>query len=288
MHGEGPLSPELLGRVSAALGQPLRHVRPLAGGDINRAGLCEAPDGLVFVKWNAAPTPGMFEAEAEGLAALRAAAALPVPQVLAVGDDFLALEYLPPTPAAPDYDERLGRGLAALHRVRGLRFGFHQDNVLGTLPQGNAWADSWVVFYRHRRIEPLADRAVAQGSLAPETRRALGQLMGRLGRILPAEPAPSRLHGDLWSGNVLVGPDGGPVLIDPAVYHGHREVDLAMTELFGGFSPRFYASYREAWPLEPGYERRRDAYQLLPLLVHVILFGGPYEAQLVGCLKRLA
>ena len=288
MHGEGPLSPERLGRVAAALGQPLDHVRALSGGDINQAELCATPSGPVFVKWNGAPAPRMFEAEAEGLAALRAADALPVPEVLAVGPDFLVQEYLPEAAAADDYDERLGRGMAALHAVRGLRFGFHQDNVLGTLSQHNAWADSWVAFFRHRRLEPLAARATAEGAISPTTRRALDELGRRLGHLIPAGPAPSRLHGDLWAGNVLTAPDGGPVLIDPAVYHGHREVDLAMTELFGGFSPRFYAAYREAWPLEPGYERRREVYQVIPLLVHVILFGGPYEAQLLGCLKRLA
>ncbi|MCP4806647.1 MAG: fructosamine kinase family protein [Proteobacteria bacterium] len=288
MHGEDPLSPEHLARVSAGLGVEARLVQTLPGGDINRAALIDAAGEPVFVKWNADPVDRMFACEAEGLSALRDAHTLRVPKVRAIGPDFLAMEYIASATAAPDFDEKLGRGLAALHRVRGLRFGFHQDGVLGVVPQPNAWADSWVAFYRHRRVEPLAAEAERRGSLSGATLKTLRQVTSRLGSLIPAGPAPSRLHGDLWSGNVMASETGDPVLVDPAVFHGHREMDLAMTELFGGFSPRFYAAYREAWPLEPGYERRREVYQIVPLLIHVILFGGPYEHQLRACLSRLS
>lgn len=272
--------------MAAALGAPARFLRSIAGGDVNQASLLDVDGVPVFLKWNDAAPPTMFACEAEGLRALRDAHALPVPRVLAIGPDFLALEYVPSTQASATFDEELGEGLAALHRVRGLRYGFHQDNFLGRVPQTNAWAENWVAFFAHRRLQPLTRRALDGGHIGADTAQALGALERGLGRWLPAAPAPSRLHGDLWSGNVISGPDG-PLLVDPAVFHGHREVDLAMTELFGGFSPRFFAAYRAAWPLDDGYERRRDVYQLVPLLVHVIQFGGPYEHQLRASLARL-
>ena len=282
------MSPELRARVSAALGGEVAVVRALGGGDINRATLVEVDGRPVFVKWNEDPVPGMFACEAEGLRALRDTHTLRVPEPYAFGEDFLAMEYLPLPRARRDFGEELGRGLAALHRVCARRYGFHEDNVLAVLPQPNAWTDNWVAFWSHRRLLHFGRIGLERGQLSSRTFAGLEALCSRLGSLLPAHPEASRLHGDLWSGNVVPAPDGAPALVDPAVFHGHREVDLAMTELFGGFSPRFYAAYREAWPLEPGYERRRTIYQLGPLLVHVILFGGPYEAQVEAALKRLS
>ncbi len=290
MHGAHPLSPELLAQVGEALGHPVTLVHGVAGGDINHAALLEGPQGTIFLKWNEAQLPGLFSCEEEGLAALRDAHALKVPRVLGLRDPesgrpgFLALEYVVAGRQDGAWFEALGRGLAELHRIRARRFGFHQDNYLGSLKQDNGWSDSWVEFLVERRLAPLARLA----ELGPSVRGRLDRLLARLGQYVPAHPTASRLHGDLWAGNVLAGSQGEPVLIDPAVVHGHREVDLAMSELFGGFSPRFHAAYREAWPLEPGYERRRDVYQLLPLLVHVILFGRSYEAQVDSRLRRLS
>ncbi len=290
MHGADPLSPELLARVGGALGHPVSVRQEVAGGDINQAALLEGPEGPIFLKWNAGALPRLFSCEAEGLAALRDAHALRVPRVLAVEDPapdrpgFLALEYVVAGRQDGAWFEALGRGLAELHRVRARSFGFHEANYLASLELDNTWSDSWVEFLVERRLAPLARLA----DLRPEVRRRLDALLARLGQLVPAHPPASRLHGDLWAGNVLAGASGEPVLIDPAVFHGHREVDLAMSELFGGFSPRFHAAYREAWPLEPGYERRREVYQLLPLLVHVILFGAGYEAQVDSRLRRLS
>lgn len=281
------MRPERLARVSAALGSEASFVRRLGGGDINQCGLVETSEGLVFVKWNERPVPDMFAFEAEGLRALRDTGTLRVPEPFVFGEDFLAMEYLGLPPARRDFGEELGRGLAALHRTAAKRFGFHEDNVLAVLPQPNSWIDNWVAFWGHRRLLHFGRIGLERGQLGAGTFRALETLVARLGELLPAHPVASRLHGDLWSGNVVPASDGAPALIDPAVYHGHREVDLAMTELFGGFSPSFYAAYREAWPLEPGWERRRIVYQLAPLLVHVILFGGPYEAQVATALSRL-
>jgi fructosamine-3-kinase len=229
---------------------------------------------------------------------LRAAAAdVRVPEVLAVCDSgdvchdaedsdgrggpaWLALEWLERGPRGADFGERVGRGLAALHRVGTGGWGWEEDNFIGSLPQENRTAPSWAEFWRERRLEPQLRRARDVGRM-PGSAAQWDALFARLPDALaPAEAdGPSLLHGDLWSGNVLAAADG-PALIDPAVYRGHREADLAMADLFGGFDARFQAAYREAWPLAPGYEReRRPIYQLYYVMVHVNLFGGSYVQQ---------
>ncbi|MBX3170487.1 MAG: fructosamine kinase family protein [Candidatus Eremiobacteraeota bacterium] len=220
--------------------------------------------------------PDFFAAEAHGLEWLRAATSLRVPEVLEVGPDFLLMEWLESAPAVPDYEERLGRGLAELHRTGGPP-GLERDNFVGTLPQVNRTCAGWCEFYIERRLRPL---------LLDRWRDRFERLFAVLPGWLPDEGL-SRLHGDLWAGNVLVGPAGEPCLIDPAVYVGHREVDLAMMRLFGGFGPRVWASYAEAFPLSAGYTERIPLYQLYPLLVHVHLFGGGYAAQVEQALARL-
>ena len=181
---------------------------------------------------------------------------------------------------------RLGRELAALHRHPGpggpdARFGWGGDNLIGSLPQPNGWNDDWADFWAERRIRPLARELRERGALSAARAAVVEAVAERAGELLgPAATAdgPSLLHGDLWSGNVLFARGGAPVLIDPAVYVGHREVDLAMADLFGGFSGAFREAYEDAWPLQPGHLRRRPAYQLYPLLVHARLFGGGYAA----------
>ncbi len=183
--------------------------------------------------------------------------------------------------------ERLGRGLAALHRAgRADGWGWMEDNFIGPLPQANAPAASWAEFWRTRRLEPQLELA-RRGGRMPGKAAEWDRLMDRLPELLaPAEAdGPSLLHGDLWGGNVLAAP-GGPAIIDPAVYRGHREADLAMTELFGGFGDGFRAAYREAWPLQPGYPARRAVYQLWYLLIHVNLFGGGYGARTAAVLRE--
>jgi fructosamine-3-kinase len=246
----------------------------------------------LFVKHRADAPARMYAAEAAGLAWLAEAGALRTPAVVAVGDDvpprFLALEWIPRGRPAPGHDEALGRGLAALHRAGADAFGLDRDNFIGSLPQANAPAGDWPAFYAERRLEPMARAAVEAGALGRGFLAGLERLRARLPDLCgPAEP-PARLHGDLWGGNAMAGPDGGPVLVDPAVYGGHREVDLAMMRLFGGFGERVAAAYAEAHPLAEGHEDRVELYQLYPVLVHVVLFGGGYARSAERILRRFA
>ena len=262
--------------------------RPVGGGCINQGTALRTTRGDFFLKWNRRADHGFFRVEAEGLEALAATGAVRVPAVVArsgSGDEvaWLLLEWIREGRPGRASWIRLGRELAALHRGRvpGGRFGWHGDNLVGSLPQPNGWADDWPAFWADRRIRPLARELRSRGTLSAPQLSVIEALADRAEALLgPAveEDGPSLLHGDLWSGNVLFAGDGAPVLIDPAVYVGHREVDLAMADLFGGFSPAFREGYNDAWPLIPGHERRRPAYQLYPLLVHARLFGGGYAA----------
>jgi fructosamine-3-kinase len=246
----------------------------------------------LFVKHSEGAPAGMYSAEASGLAWLAAPAALRTPAVVAVGDErpprFLALEWIPPGRPAPGHDEALGRGLAALHRAGPPAFGLAEDNFIGSLPQPNGLAGSWAEFYGERRLEPLARMAADAGTLGPGFLAGLERLRARLSDLTgPPEP-PARLHGDLWGGNAMTAADGAPILIDPAVYGGHREIDLAMMRLFGGFSPTVFAAYAEAHPLADGHEDRVELYQLYPVLVHAVLFRGGYARSAERILRRYA
>jgi fructosamine-3-kinase len=283
----------LEGALAEALGQPVASVRPLSGGDINQAYAVVLGDGQrVFVKANARSPRGMFAAEARGLAWLGEAGALRVPHVLAVsadgdGPQFLALELIGSTAPARDFDERLGQGLAALHRHGAPGFGLDHDNFIGRLPQPNGPLPTWAEFYRARRLEPQLKRAADAGLASTRMRQGFERLFAELPDLLGPAAAPSRLHGDLWGGNLLCDDAGEPCLIDPAAYGGHREIDLAMMRLFGGFGTRAFAAYREAAPLAPGHEERVALFQLYPLMVHVNLFGGGYVGSVESVLARL-
>jgi fructosamine-3-kinase len=280
---------QLAEEVARAMGSTVRSSCAVAGGDINDAHEMTLADGrVVFVKSNLAADPAMFAAEARGLAWLAQARALRVPEVLAVGETFLVLERISAVRRRPDFDERLGRNLAALHRFGVPGFGLDHDNFIGRLPQSNAPAPSWPDFYRSRRLEPQLRRARDAGLCSSAMARGFDRLFSVLDeRVGPAE-SPARLHGDLWGGNAIVDETGVACLIDPAVYGGHREVDLAMMRLFGGFGPRVFAAYQEAWPLSPGHGERVPLYQLYFLMVHVNLFGGPYVAQAECALRAIA
>ncbi|MCA9608279.1 MAG: fructosamine kinase family protein [Myxococcales bacterium] len=282
------ISERLRAELEAALG-PVRDARGLGGGSINQALAVRLADGrAVFVKTLPSPPRTMYPREAEGLRWLGEAGALRVPEVLAVSERFLALELIEPGRPARDHDERLGRGLAALHRAGAPGFGFANDNFIGSLPQDNHAEADWPTFYASRRLEAQLRMAVDGRRASPAMRRDMAALIARIDAVVgPAEP-PSRLHGDLWGGNAHVAGDGSPVLIDPAVYGGHREVDLAMMRLFGGFSGRVFDAYDEAWPLAPGWRDRIPLYQLYPLMVHVNLFGGSYVGQVERALRALA
>jgi fructosamine-3-kinase len=277
--------------IGRALGSTVTACQPQGGGDINDAYRLALSDGRsVFAKTNARATVDFFAGEARGLAWLAEPKALRVPAVLGAGSGgegatpFLLLEWIEPATRAPDFDEQLGVGLAAVHRAGASGFGFEHDNFIALLPQDNRPAPSWATFYRERRLLPLFERARRDGVSDAALDRMAEPLLSRLDQLVgPAEP-PARLHGDLWGGNLHVGPEGQPVLIDPAVYAGHREIDLAMMRLFGGFGQRVFDAYAESHPLEPGHGERVALYQLYPLLVHLCTFGRGYLGQVKRCI----
>ena len=280
--------------LEAALGSAITTARPVSGGDINDAYALSLADGRrLFAKANDRAQRGMFAAEARGLAWLAEAKVLRIPEVVAVArpedeHQFLVLDLVATGSPARDFDERLGRGLAALHRFGAPGFGLDHDNFVGSLPQSNAGAPTWAEFYRARRLEPLLRRAADRGLASPRMRQGFHRLFAALDELVgPPEP-PARLHGDLWGGNLLCDDRGAPVLIDPAVYGGHREIDLAMMRLFGGFGARVFDAYAEAAPLRDGHRDRVTLYQLYPLMVHVNLFGGSYVGSVESALDRLA
>jgi fructosamine-3-kinase len=272
----------LLAVVTSRLGRSEPTLTRVAGGDINDAFEARWPGGdRLFIKTRPGLSGDAYRTEAAGLRWLAEARALRVPKVVAQSEPgdaiaFLALEHMPRAAPALDHDDRLGDGLAALHAAGAPGFGFVEDNWIGTLPQSNRRHGTWAAFYAEERIVPLVRRAVdgvgapaAWGVIAERLAARLPELAG------PAEP-PARLHGDLWSGNVITDGRGQPVLIDPAVYGGHREVDLAMLALFGGLSPRAVAAYEARTPLAAGWKARTRLWQVYPLLVHAILFRGSY------------
>lgn len=281
--------------IAIHLSSPIRRVSSVGGGCIANATRIDTDEGAFFLKYGAGEVARTFPAEAAGLRALRAAGSpLIIPAVVAAEEDaaghlgFLLMEWIETGAAGQDFWETFGRGLAALHRHTAGRYGFDQDNFIGRLPQRNGWAATWPAFFRHHRLEPQVQMARERGRWQSAWNRALESLYRRLDDLLPAQPPPSILHGDLWSGNFLVTLAGPAALIDPAAYYGHREADLAMTELFGGFSASLYGAYREAWPLAPGYDTRREIYNLYHLINHLNHFGGGYAGSVASILKRFA
>jgi len=261
-----------------------------SGGCINHGGKLTTSTGDFFLKWNDLKTfPGMFAAEARGLKLLRSATALAVPEVIQVGEadsfQYLVLQYISPGTRSADYWQHFGSGLAALHKTSAHQFGLDHDNYIGSLPQKNKGTARWVDFFIEQRLNTQLRMAQEDGKLDLSILKKFDRLFDRLPSMFPEE-APALLHGDLWGGNIMTNSAGAPCLIDPAVYFGHREADLAMTRLFGGFDPSFVRNYEEVYPLLPGYDDRLDLYNLYPLLVHVNLFGSGYAGQVVSILNH--
>jgi protein-ribulosamine 3-kinase len=292
------------------------------GGSINECYRWDSDDGPLFVKVAPARSRGMLEAEAVGLEALRSANAVRVPRVLGVnghkatstdggvvigtdagadaaigsgaleGSDaaaaWLALEFIQTGTASAASDTILGEQLALQHRATNASFGWHRDNTIGSTPQLNTWSDNWSTFWRDRRLGYQLRLAGENGHGGRLQARG-ATLLGSLDSFLAASyrPAPSLLHGDLWAGNRLTDEQGQPVIFDPAVYYGDREADLAMTRLFGGFSPRFYAAYEAAWPLDAGASVRADLYNLYHVLNHLNLFGEGYLGQSIALIDKV-
>lgn len=256
----------------------------LSGGDINKAYALTLNTGdKIFMKANAKSNAAFFTAEAAGLTAIAATKAISTPKIICTGTDdgedvgysFLLLEYIKSSGKIASYWETFAQELAAMHKADvGKEFGFSQDNFIGARPQQNTPAGSWISFFRDQRLAPQFK--AADSYFTPADRTKITKLLDNLDRFLIEPEQPSLLHGDLWNGNVMCGSEGKAMLIDPACYVGHCEADLAMTELFGGFPQTFYDAYKEAFPLQPGYEERRDLYNLYQLLNHLNLFGPTY------------
>jgi protein-ribulosamine 3-kinase len=277
--------------IAEATDEPFQPHPPsgIGGGCINTT--VKLSDGRrdFFVKLNAVDLLWMFSAEAEGLGELAGSRSIRVPEPVchgSVGEQaYLVMEYVPMGRPGPAAAETAGRQLAAMHRCGRDAFGWHRDNTIGSTPQSNASSRRWQDFWRDRRLGfqlELAGRNGYSALLGPGEK-----LLAGLAVLLDHAPPPSLLHGDLWGGNLGYDVDGEPLIFDPAVYYGDREADLAMTELFGGFSGHFYAAYDEAWPLPEGYRVRKTLYNLYHILNHANMFGGGYVAQARGMMDRL-
>lgn len=279
-------------------GTQIETASRISGGDINEAhGLTLTNGECIFMKSNRKENFPFFEAEAAGLSAIARTKAIGAPCILGAGTDeerggfsFLLLEFISGKSRGGNYWEEFAEQLATMHRAptAGLvsdgKYGFDSDNFIGRRKQLNRACDSWIDFFRVCRLEPqflTADRYFDR-----EDWKRINRFLDHLDEILIEPEYPSLLHGDLWSGNVITGNDGSAWLIDPAVYVGHAEADLAMTELFGGFPPVFYDAYKTAAPLQPGYERRRDVYNLYHLLNHLNMFGRIYLSEVKRIMGR--
>ena len=269
------------------------RVTPVRGGDIARAYRLDTPSGPVFLKTHPSPTRMLFEREARGLRALREAAPpeLRIPEVLAASPRGLVLEWIDEGGRGPTTESALGVGLARLHSLPAPHFGGLDGDTsgyLGSVEVDLTPASSWSEFYLERRVLPLTRRAVAEKRVPAKALRLLDVLSPRVDELCgPPEP-PSLVHGDLWAGNRLVDVTGVNWLIDPAAHYAHREFDLAMMALFGGFGAEAFASYNETHPLADGWQDRIPWHHLTPLLVHAILFGGGYGASVLSTLRQLA
>ncbi len=277
-------------QIEQATGQPftMRTEQALGGGCINRASHIGDGDRDFFVKLNSTRFGDMFEVEYLSLLEMAASNTIRVPEPICYGEAdnqaFLVLEYLPlngqPNP------QLQGQQLAAMHRHCAERFGWQRNNTIGSTPQTNKPGDNWVEFWREQRLLPQIQLAQQNGY-----GRSLGimdQLLTDFPRLFTDyQPQPSMLHGDLWGGNAAALADGTPVIFDPAFYYGDRETDIAMTTLFGGFSPSFYDAYNESWPLDAGYSSRKHLYNLYHLLNHLNLFGSGYLGQAIASAERV-
>jgi fructosamine-3-kinase len=285
-----PPADRLVAGVRRLLGTEVTGSRPMTGGCISEARRIELADGtVVFAKSGHGLPDGLLDAEVAGLRWLAEAgpAAVRVPAVLAHDAEVLVLEWIEPGVRGAHTAAALGTGLATLHAAGAPGFGAERDGFIGTLHQRNTpLGDDWPDFWFTRRIEPLVRQAHDRGHLGLAAVPLVERLGTRLAAIAgPPEP-PARLHGDLWAGNVLIGAGGVPWIVDPAAYGGHREVDLAMLDLFGPLEPATIGAYQEATPLADGWRARLGLWQLEPLLTHTVMFGGGYGARALDVLRR--
>lgn len=269
--------------IESILNARVLSMESVSGGSISQAAVVRTAHGVYFAKWNDHPIADQFEREADGLEALsRARTSLRVPRPIAWKRGLIVMEYLAPGEKTEKYDEQFGRGLAELHRNSAPRYGFDVDNYCGATPQPNPWTKKWAPFYADYRLGHM----IKLSGFSGDDRRVFDDLLVRLPHLLETDKEPPALiHGDLWSGN-LHNADGHPALVDPAPYYAHREAELGMMSLFGGFSQRVWDAYDEAYPLPYGWKERLPLYELYHVLNHHVLFGGGYASQAVALAKR--
>lgn len=266
----------------------IESIQPLSGGDINDVFKVKTNNGTFVAKCNDADRyPGMFQAEDKGLRLL-AKGGVKTPKTILIGEEedysFLLLEWIEKTTPTPEFWQTFGQSLALMHRESSPQFGLDHSNYMGSLIQQNEFCDSWGDFFVTQRLEPQLRLAYDSGFLKGLSQR-WSQLMAKLEVLVPQEK-PALVHGDLWGGNFICSAGQVPVLIDPAVCYAHREADISMMNLFGGFDSSVFEWYHESYPLEQGWRERIDIHNLYPLLVHVNLFGSAYEGQVASILKK--
>lgn len=267
-----------------------QNIRIIGGGDISKAYAFRYKTQDYFIKINRKSVyPSMFEREADGLRLLASTNCIEIPEVIYAGfaEDFqfLLLHFINSGKRVPDFMSNFGASLADLHKNTNVHFGLDHDNYIGSLPQSNKKNTDWETFFMEERLNPLLKMGTDKGLVDKAIRNRFEAFFRKMNELFPTE-IPALLHGDLWSGNYMTGNSGKACLYDPAVYYGHREADLAMTTLFGGFDTEFYEAYHAHFPLEPDWKNRLPFYNLYPLLVHVNLFGGAYVESIKRILNR--
>ncbi|MEQ8542162.1 MAG: fructosamine kinase family protein [Coleofasciculus sp. D1-CHI-01] len=277
---------EIAAQISQVTGKPFEVVnrRSVSGGCINQGCALIGDDSTYFVKTNQASQVSMFEAEALGLKEMLDTHAIRVPQPIVYGvagnSAYIVLEWLEFGGGNSESWVEMGRQLAAMHQAtppqdKDGRFGWNQNNTIGSTPQINDWMDDWAEFFAEHRLGYQFKLARRRGGHFP----GQDQLLAKVPELLDHQPKPSLIHGDLWGGNAAITTSGEPVLLDPATYVGDREADIAMTELFGGFPAAFYRGYNQVWQLDSGYKQRKTLYNLYHIINHFNLFGGGYGSQ---------
>ena len=270
----------IYGHLCDHLGTKTLTLDPVGGGSINKAFKISTTNRRLFCKVNSATKfPHLFNMEASGLSFLEKQGLIKTPKVLSVfkthSHQALLLEWIEPAAATSSFFKRLGEQLAALHAVTQENFGLDTNNYMGAVPQANTPSKDWPSFFIHQRLEPLVQQCLMLRLLNSQHEALFQRLYQRIPAIFNPEP-PALLHGDLWSGNLMCTTDQQPVLVDPAVYFGHRSIDLGMTTLFGGFEKAFYEAYHYHHPLPNNYQEQWAVCNLYPLLIHLLLFGKSY------------
>ena len=285
------MSSKIYSLIESELKVKINSVRSVGGGCISNAEIITDNFGnTYFLKTNINSPPDMFFKEANGLNELIKASAIRIPKPILINEKFLLMENIKSSSKSKNFDENFGRAFARLHKYAGKEFGFYEDNYIGSTPQKNI-SDSeekidWIKFYLNKRILFQFNLLEKAGYSDDKIRKGISYIEDNIENILEgSENIPSLLHGDLWSGNYITDDRGEACLIDPAVYYGNREADLAMTKLFGGFSSTFYKSYQEEFPLPDGYDYRENIYKLYHVMNHLNLFGGGYYHQTISLLN---